>query len=240
MELIQKHKKTAILGGILLIAWGISFYVSTRLLMSETQEIVVPKVIGFPLAEAERMLMQRKLQIKIEKQVETLEFPENTVISQSIEPGTIVKENRTMYLRVSKQKDRIEVGNFIGKDLFEAKKMVEKDNLKLTNIAYACSKKFKSGKIISQNPLHEELGMDRNVQVLVSSGSCQNQFVIGNLKDERVDPKVKKEFLDKDIDLKQLSSQSNRENIKKSKVISQEPIAGSIVKSGDSVVLNME
>lgn len=208
--------------------------------MSETKEIVVPKVIGFPLVEAERMLMQRKLEIKIDKQVETAEFPENTVISQSIEPGTIVKENRTLYLRVSKQMERIEIPDFLDKDLFEAKKIIEKENLKLTNIAYACSKKTKVGKIVSQNPQHDELGSDRSIQILVSTGPCMNQFVIGNLVDERVDPKVKKEFLDRDVELKQLSSQPNRDNIKKAKVVSQEPIAGSIVKSGDSVVLNME
>jgi beta-lactam-binding protein with PASTA domain len=240
VDVIYKHKKTVILACILMVAWGSSFYISTKLLMSETQEIVVPKVIGFPIAEAERMLKQRKLILKIDKQIETLEFPENTVISQSIEPGAIVKENRTMYLRISKHKDSIEIPNFIGKDLFDVKKIVEKENLKLTNIAYACSKNFKSGKIFSQNPLHEELGVDRNIQILVSNGSCQNQFMIGSLVGEQVDSKIKKEFLDKDIDLKQVSSKSNRENIKASKVISQDPSMGSIIKSGDSVVLNME
>ena len=65
--MIHKNKKYVILGGIFLVCWGFSFYISTRLLMRETQEIVVPKVVGFPMVEAERMLKQRKLDFKIEK-----------------------------------------------------------------------------------------------------------------------------------------------------------------------------
>lgn len=243
MELIFKHfhqhKKKAILAGVFIVAWCLSFYISTRFLMRETQEIVVPKVIGFPISEAERILKLRKLQIKIEKFEETLEFPQNTVISQSLEPGTIVKENRTFSLKVSKQKDRIEVPNLIEKDLFEAKKIIEKENLKLVNIAYGCSKKVKAGKVASQNPRHDELGIDKNIQILVSSGPCQNLFIIQDLVDSRVEANLKKEFSDKDVEIKQLSSQT-RENLKRAKVVTQDPIAGSVVKSGDSVVLNME
>lgn len=240
MELVHKYKQTAILVIVLLFSWGISFYGSTRLLMQETQEIVVPKVIGFPLSEAEHMLLQRKINVKIEQQVDTAVFPENTVISQSIEPGTIVKENRTMYLQISKQKDRVEVPNFIEKDLVEAKKIIEKQNLKLTNIAYGCNKKIKSGKIISQNPLHDDLSSDKSIQLLVSTGSCTNQFIIENLVGEKIDSRIKKEFLEKDIELKQLTSKFSRDNINRAKVLTQEPIAGSVVKIGDHVVLNME
>lgn len=208
--------------------------------MRETQEIVVPKVVGFPMAEAERMLKQRKLDFKIEKTDETADFPVNTVLSQSVEPGTIVKENRVLLLHVSKQAEQVEIPNLIEIDLMEAKKIIEKSNLKLVNVAYGCSKKTKSGKVASQSPLHEELSKNRDVQLLISSGPCQNQFLIGNLSDRRVDPQLKKEFSDKDIDLKLMTSQGTRENIKKAKVVSQEPVAGSIVKSGDHVVLNME
>ncbi len=240
MELIRKHKKYVVHAAIFIFFWSVSFYVSTRLLMRETQEIVVPKVIGFPVSEAERMLKQRGLAFKIDKTEETTEYPANTVLSQSVEPGTIVKENRTLSLNISKQSDQVEIPNLIDKDFFDAKKIVEKANLKLTNVAYGCSKKIKSGRVASQSPLHEELGRNRNVQLLVSSGPCQNQFLIGNLNDKRVDAQLKKEFSDKDIDLKQMTTQGTRDNLKKARVVSQEPIAGSIVKSGDNVVLNME
>lgn len=228
------------MGGIFIFFWVVSFYISTKLLMRETQEIVVPKVIGFPLLEAERMLTQRKLKTKVDKYEETLEFPQNTVLAQSVEPGTIVKENRVLMLKVSKSKDRIEIPNLIEKELFEARQVLEKQNLNLASISYACSKKTKVGKIISQNPLSEDMGQDRHVQILVSSGPCQNQFLMGDLIDRRMDASIKKEFTDKEIEIKQLSTQRIRENLKKAKVVSQEPIAGSIVKSGDSVVLNME
>lgn len=243
MELIQRiynHKKYAAHAGIFILFWTLSFYVSTRLLMRETQEIVVPKVIGFPMVEAERMLKQRGLDFKVEKFQETVEYPANTVLAQSVEAGTIVKENRTLLLYVSKQSDQVEIPNLVDKDFFEAKKIVEKFNLKLTNVAYGCSKKIKAGRVTTQNPLHEELGKNRNIQLLISSGPCQNQFVIGDLVDRKVDLQLKREFSDKDIDLKQVTTQGTRDNLKKARVISQEPIAGSIVKSGDHVVLNME
>lgn len=225
--------------GVFMFAWILTFYISTRLLMSETQEIVVPKIIGFSLVEAERMMEQRKLNIKVDKYEESLEFPPNTVISQSVEPGTIVKENRTLLLKVSRQKERMDVPNVINKDLYEAKALIEKQKLQLSNVAYGCSKTIKAGKVISQNPLSSELGFDSTVQILVSSGSCQNQFVINNLVDQKIEASAKKEFSDKGIEIKQVSSQT-RESLKRASVVSQEPIAGSVVKSGDSVILNME
>ncbi|MEZ4846421.1 MAG: PASTA domain-containing protein [Bdellovibrionota bacterium] len=215
------------------------FYVSTRLLMRETQEVVVPKIIGFPLIEAQRMMKQRKLGIKVDRYEDTLEFPPNTVISQSVEPGTIVKENRTLLLKVSRQKDRVDVPDVIGKDLFEGKILLERQKLTISNVAYGCSKSAKTGKIISQNPLSSELGQDNNVQLLVSSGPCQNQFVLGDLLGEKIGSDVKKEFSDKDVEMKLISTQT-RESLKRATVIRQEPIAGSVVKSGDSVILNME
>lgn len=239
MELIRKHRQHVMLAGIFIFAWATMFYVSTRLLMKETQEVVVPKIIGFPVHEAQRMMDQRKLKIKIDKYEDALGFPPNTVISQSVEPGTIVKENRTLLLRVSKQKDRQDVPNLIGKDILESKEIVDKKGLRLSNIAYGCSKTIKSGKVISQNPLPDELGQDNNIQVLVSSGTCQNQFVINSLVDQKIEANVKKEFADKDVEIKLVSSQT-RESLKRASVVSQDPIAGSVVKSGDSVILNME
>ncbi|MCC7459907.1 MAG: PASTA domain-containing protein [Proteobacteria bacterium] len=239
MELIRKHRQHVMLAGIFIFAWATMFYVSTRLLMKETQEVVVPKIIGSPVHEAQRMMDQRKLKIKIDKYEDALGFPPNTVISQSVEPGTIVKENRTLLLRVSKQKDRQDVPNLIGKDILESKEIVDKKGLRLSNIAYGCSKTIKSGKVISQNPLPDELGQDNNIQVLVSSGTCQNQFVINSLVDQKIEANVKKEFADKDVEIKLVSSQT-RESLKRASVVSQDPIAGSVVKSGDSVILNME
>lgn len=239
MELIQKHKHHAMMAGVFIFAWVVTFYISTRLLMKETQEVVVPKIIGFPVNEAELMMKQRKLKIKVDKYEDTLEFPPNTVIFQSVEPGTIVKENRTLLLRVSRLKDRQDVPNLIGKDLYEARDLIDKKGLKLSNIAYGCSKVVKSGKIVSQNPLPDELGQDNDIQILVSSGSCQNQFILNSLVDEKIEANVKKEFADKDIEIKMVSSQT-RESLKRATVVSQEPIAGSVVKSGDSVILNME
>ena len=71
MEIILKQKKYAILVAIFIVFWAVCFYVATRLLMHETQEIVVPKIIGFPVVEAERMLKQRGLAYKVDKYEET-------------------------------------------------------------------------------------------------------------------------------------------------------------------------
>ena len=239
MDLIQKYRRHVVLVGVFITAWVCMFYISTKLLMRETQEVVVPKIIGFPLIEADRMMKQRKLNIKVDRYEDTLEFPPNTVISQSVEPGTIVKEHRTLLLKVSRQKDRMDVPDVIGKDLYEGKILLEKKKLKINNVAYGCSKSVKSGKIISQNPLSSELGQDNNIQLLVSSGPCQNQFILGSLMNEKIGMDMKKEFSDKDVEMKMISTQT-RESLKRATVIRQEPIAGSVVKSGDSVVLNME
>lgn len=240
MDLLKDKKRFAMILLILLVSWGISFYVSTRMLMHENQEIVVPKIVGFPLNEAKRMLEQRKLNIKIDQAQETSEFPENTVISQSVEAGTIVKENRTIAIRVSKQIEMMEIPNVAGKELSDAKRMIDKMNLKITNIAYGCNSKTKAQTIISQSPQSDEVVTNRNIQILVSTGPCQNQFVIHNLMDTKIDSKIKKEFSDKNIDLRIVSTTQTRNSVANGRVIRQDPSSGSVVKSGDSVVLTME
>ncbi len=227
------------LAGIFMVCWGISFYVSTKVLMWENQEIVMPKVIGFPLYEAERLMLQRKIKIKVQGYEETSDVPSNTVVAQSVEPGTIVKEDRTIMVHVSKQIESVAIPNFVGRKLIDAKKIIEKENLRLINIAMTCSKGNEEGKVVAQSPSVEEATKNQNIQLLVSSGPCLNQFVVGQMHDERVDATVKKDFSDKGIELKQ-TLVGNREDLKKAKVVTQEPPAGSIVKFGQSVVLSMD
>lgn len=240
MDLLKDKKRLAMIFLILFVSWGVSFYVSTRMLMRENQEIVVPKIVGFPLSEAKRMLEQRKLNIKVDQAQETSEFPENTVISQSVEAGTIVKENRTIAIRVSKQIEMMEIPNVAGKDVTDAKRMIDKMNLKIVNIAYGCSSKVKPQVIISQSPQSDEIVTNRDIQILVSTGPCQNQFVMRNLMDSKIDTKIKKEFSDKNIDLRIVSTTQTRSNVANGRVIRQDPPNGSVVKSGDSVVLTVE
>lgn len=240
MDFLKDKKKLGLLFAILFVSWIVSFYISTRLLMRENQEIVVPKIVGFPLTEAQRMLEQRTLILKIDQAQETTEFPENTVISQSVEPGTIVKEGRTIAIRISKQIDMMEIPNVSGKDLSEAKRMIEKMNLKIVNIAYGCNPRVPAQKIISQSPQSDELVTNRNIQLLVSTGSCQNQFVIRDLLESKIDSKIKKEFSDRNINLRIVSSTQTRGNMANGRVVRQEPASGSVVKSGDNVVLTVE
>lgn len=143
-------------------------------------EVVVPNLKGKSLRDAKFTLDRSGLKLGETEYLPSDEFPENTVVDQSIQMGSKVKKNSFVSIIVSQGKiiDRVEVPNLVGKSYNEAEKVLGEFGLKIGQIEYQPSTNLLPNTIIEQYPRPGEL---------VAWGDKINLFVtkIGSKKFEK-------------------------------------------------------
>ena len=154
MDWTSSHsQKTIIVGmmGIFLFAFMWAFFSFGN--FWSTENITVPDVTGKQVEIAKEILSKKHLDVSV-KEVESSEVPVGEVISQTPSGGAVVKENRTIYLTVSKGNKGAEVliPDLRDLTLDEAKKKLKEIGLKIGSVHYKESDTYADGKIISQNP----------------------------------------------------------------------------------------
>lgn len=114
----------------------------------------VPNLKGRSLRDAKFALEQRGLKIGETVKKNTIEFPEDFVISQIIQPGSKVKKNTTLDLILSDGPviGELKVPNITGKTLEDAKKIITESKLKVGKITYQTNNELPAGQIIDQYP----------------------------------------------------------------------------------------
>lgn len=97
---------------IMIIASIITFFMT----LEGEEQVLVPDVVGFELAEAIEDLQEKGLILQLRLRVSTYD-DKGTVLSQEPNPGTLVKVGRRITLFVSKGPIMDEVENYIGMKL---------------------------------------------------------------------------------------------------------------------------
>ena len=102
------------------------------------QLIEVPKLTGRSIRDARFTLEQRGLEIGDVVSKFSNEYPDETIISQIIQPGSKVKRNSQIDLIVSNGPEigSLRVPDLIGKTLDEARKIIIDSKLKIGKITY--------------------------------------------------------------------------------------------------------
>lgn len=154
LDSISSHsKKSIIIGmlGVFLVAFMWAFFSFGN--FWSTQDITVPDVTGKQVEIAKEILSEEHLNVSV-NEIESDEVPVGEVITQTPSGGAVVKENRTIYLTVSKGNKGSEVLMPDLRDLTldEAKKKLSEIGLTIGSVHYAESEKYENGKIISQSP----------------------------------------------------------------------------------------
>lgn len=154
MDWTSSHsQKTIIIGmlGIFLFAFMWAFFSFGN--FWSTENITVPDVTGKQVEIAKEILSKKHLDVSV-KEVESSEVPVGEVISQTPSGGAVVKENRTIYLTISKGNKGAEVliPDLRDLTLDEAKKKLKEIGLKIGSVHYTESDTYADGKIVSQNP----------------------------------------------------------------------------------------
>ena len=134
-------RKYSIVRHVLLFAivFGSVFLLCLRMIVTDQNDMVVPSLEGQPFLQAQEMLQAAKLELKVQKLMYSFNHPKNTVLSQSVAPGEIVSEGRTINLTVSKGLDPLWKQSLVGKSLQQAQDVLRKEMISVFETSYFCA-----------------------------------------------------------------------------------------------------
>ncbi len=117
----------------------------------ETEEIVVPSVIGFDINQAKVYLSERGLSVGVVERQES-EEAKDVVLKTIPEPGQKVTEAVPIKLIVSSGGGKVAVPNLRGKSEYRARILLEESGLELGRRSYITSGEHAFDIIIRQSP----------------------------------------------------------------------------------------
>ena len=154
---------------LVLALLGLAAFFLVRALMTETEPVVVPNVVGFNRAAAVQTLEAEGLEVEVRRRVRD-DVPADEVFRQDPEPGTEVDEGSLVTIFVSRGARLVEVPGVVGLSQEEAQQAIEDAGLTLGFVGQEASDE-EQGTVISQDPpAEDEVEEGSAVNIVVSSG----------------------------------------------------------------------
>jgi serine/threonine-protein kinase len=146
------------------------------------REVVVPPLVGKTQAEAEKILQDQGLLLKISSKRFSSEIPEGRVVDQIPSSGTHLKTNRSVKVLVSLGDRKYAVPNLIGTSLRAAQLTLSQRRLALGNTLYAHTPEGEPETVVYQSPsAGSQEGTDPTVHILISLGPTEQYFTMPDL-----------------------------------------------------------
>ena len=165
--------KGAIVGVVAVVILAVVGVVTNGfgLLNKNSDVIAMPNLINMSLEDANKTINKLDLKLTINERHD-VDVERNHVISQSPSQGTELKKGDLVTIVISLGPEELSVPNLMGYTLNDAKKILEKDGLKLGAISYDYSEVYKEGTVINQNPVVGVGSIKKgdSVNVVVSKG----------------------------------------------------------------------
>ena len=165
--------KGAIVGVVAVVILAVVGVVTNGfgLLNKNSDVIAMPNLINMSLEDANKTINKLDLKLTINERHD-VGVERNHVISQSPSQGTELKKGDLVTIVISLGPEELSVPNLMGYTLNDAKKILEKDGLKLGSISYDYSEVYKEGTVINQNPVVGVGSIKKgdSVNVVVSKG----------------------------------------------------------------------
>jgi serine/threonine-protein kinase len=190
-----------------------------------------PLLVGKSITEATELMNKRELILSIEGQDYNNEIPEGHITKQFVEAGTKMRAGSGIGVVVSrgKRQDIFSIPSFEDQLLEEAKLTFSNLDIRLGKVTWVHSDSVEKGKIIAQRPLPGSVNSSE-INLLVSLGSydvmyrCPS-FINMTIEDARL--------LSEKLGIKLIEQNEG------TKVVSQRPEEGAIVRKGDSVDITL-
>ncbi|MBQ8189027.1 MAG: Stk1 family PASTA domain-containing Ser/Thr kinase [Lachnospiraceae bacterium] len=149
--------------------------------IQQTQDIEMVGVVGMDIEVAKVTLEEIYVIPEIEYQ-ESEEIPENKVISQSVQPGSMVSQGSTVKLVVSSGVAAVEIPDVVGKEESEAVAILYEAGFKVsTDTDY--SDDVETGFVISSNPVAgEKVANGTMITLIVSIGPEAKKTEVPDLR----------------------------------------------------------
>lgn len=197
-----------------------------------TSEIIVPDVTGKPMALARQILEDQKLRVNV-AEVYDATVPAGTVVSQTPEAGTKVKEERMVTINVSRGGEELDMPDLLGLDRADAEIKLKKMGLKLGSV-YEKFSDEEEGTVIGQEPRSgTRISKGQTIDITISRGKKVKKVTVPNVKGgtlSAAEGTLKGKGLSVVVEKRESSQAPGT-------VISQSPAADSEVESGSTVTL---
>jgi len=146
------------------------------------REVVVPSLVGKTEAEAQTLLGEKGLILKVSSKRFSSDIPEGSVVEQIPASGTRLKATRSVKVLVSLGTRRYAVPNLVGASLRAAQLTLGTRRLTLGNTLYAHTPEGEPSTVVYQAPLPgTQEGADPSVHILISLGPAEQYFIMPDL-----------------------------------------------------------
>ena len=203
------------------------------LVIGPGNRVVVPSVAGLTIAQATNELTPLGVSVEVKEREFSEDIDDGFVLRSEPAGGDRVSEGGTVYLIVSKGKERYTVPSLGGLTPEEATTLLRDSNLKVGAVAERFSPDVEKGKIFSQDPAPSARVMkDSLVNFIVSKGT-EEVLVKGYLGQSGEQALNELTALGLDVDVQYQYS----ETVPLGAVISQNPSPNQTLPKGSAVVL---
>lgn len=161
-----------IIGFIIL---GLLFGYLTFKVLSFSRTVEVPALNGKTLLEANKLLADKGLYLKIEGEEYDSAVPQGNILKQNIPQGESVKERRGIKVVISKGPRVWSIPFVVNETLANAETVLLKKGLRISKVIAVHSDLVEKDRIIAQKPRPEEQISD-SISVLVSLGPYEKTY----------------------------------------------------------------
>ncbi len=231
----EAHRKRSRRRGLVALAVVLALAIAAGAFawwLGDGRNTTVPRVTGLTAQAAQAQLESEGLEVAFGDEQYNEIVKAGEVISSDPEQGAEVGSGSTVTLTVSKGPERYDVPDVVGESLGRAKKMINKRNLAVGDIARKYSDTIETGIVISAKPdVGTSVSPDTRVDLVVSKGlpPATVPDLVGDTTESAQDQLTK-------FNLKYKETGEEYDNkIPAGAVISQDPVSGASVPQGSTV-----
>ena len=143
----------------------------------DSTQVEMINILGMSISEATTALNEIGLGIKSQGEIETDEYEPGLIASQSIEEGTLVGRNETVYVAISATgTSTTEVPSVVGYTESDAVTALSNAGFQYTR-TYSYSSSVAEGNVISQSPVEgSQLAAGETIAIVVSQGAQKSSI----------------------------------------------------------------
>lgn len=187
----------AALAVFIVAVFAASLYVTVRTVFVG-RELSVPDVTGMPLEEAREILNRSDLYLEVTAERFDETVAAGAVRAQDPPAGTTIKPHRKVRLSVSLGAIQVEVPDVRGQTLRTAQIALQREGLPIGHVTFAHVGSVPGDTVMAQDPLPADVkpqddgkapvrtGWDGRVDLLVSRGPEERQFIMPDLADRPI------------------------------------------------------
>lgn len=171
----------ALMIAILVVAGILSALTAMRFAI-RGREVVVPSLRGKTEAEAQALLQQQGLVLKVSSKRFSADIPEGRIVEQIPAIGTRLKQSRSVKVLLSLGDRKYAVPNLLGTSLRAAQLTLNNRRLTLGNTLYAHTPEGDPSTVVYQSPAAGTTeGSDPSVHILISLGPAEQFYIMPDL-----------------------------------------------------------